>query len=65
MNRLNKRKTKNRYDKFSRQFYANVQNAFIRIAKKNKNRYMVVDNSNNNKSTEKIIFDKFFSKFRK
>ena len=63
--RLNKRKSKNRYDKFSRKFYTNVQKAFIKIAKKNKKRYMIVDNSNNDKTSEKIIINKFLSKFKK
>ncbi len=65
MKRLNKRKNKNRYDKFSKKFYSNVQSAFIKIANKNKSKYIIIDNSNNNKSTEKIIFNKFLTKFRK
>ena len=35
LQRLKKRKKKNRYDKFSKNFYIRVQNAFIKIAKKN------------------------------
>ena len=42
LQRLKKRKKKNRYDKFSKNFYIKVQNAFIKIAKKNKRRYFVV-----------------------
>ena len=34
--RLKKRKIKNRYDKFSKNFYIKVQNAFIKLAKKTK-----------------------------
>ena len=34
LERLKKRKKKNRYDKFSKNFYINAQNAFIKIAKK-------------------------------
>ena len=34
--RLKKRKTKNRYDKFSKNFYQNAQKAFIKLAKNNK-----------------------------
>ena len=34
LRRLNKRKRKNRYDKFSKNFYVRAQNAFIKIAKK-------------------------------
>ena len=44
--RLKKRKIKNRYDKFSKNFYQNAQKAFIRLAKKNKKRYFIFDNSN-------------------
>jgi len=65
MNRLKNRKKKNRYDKFSRNFYNKVQNAFIKIAKKNKTRYFVLDNSNDSKETEKIIFGKFIKVFSK
>ena len=59
MKRLNKRKNKNRYDKFSKGFYDKVQNAFIKIAKSNKKRYFVLDNSKDSKETEKIILNKF------
>ena len=57
--RLKKRKIKNRYDKFSKNFYIKVQNAFIKLAKKNKKRYFVIDNSKDSKETEKIILTKF------
>ena len=43
--RLKKRKKKNRYDKFSKAFYSKAQNAFIKIAKKNKKKYYIFDNS--------------------
>ena len=59
MERLKKRKKKNRYDKFSKNFYIKVQNAFIKIAKQNKRRYFVLDNSNDSKETEKVILNKF------
>jgi len=59
MSRLNKRKKKNRYDKFTKRFYMNVQNAFLKIAKKNKKRYFVLDNSTDSNNTEKIILKKF------
>ena len=65
MNRLKNRKKKNRYDKFSRNFYNKVQNAFIKIAKKNKKRYFVLDNSNDSKEVEKIILDKFIKVLHK
>ena len=59
MQRLKKRKKINRYDKFSKGFYDKVQNAFIKIAKSNKKRYFVLDNSKDSKETEKIILNKF------
>ena len=59
LQRLKNRKKKNRYDKFPKNFYVKVQNAFIRIAKKNKGRYFVIDNSKDTKITEKIILNKF------
>jgi len=65
LERLRKRKKKNRYDRFSKSFYINVQRAFIKIAKKNKNRYFVIDNSSDNTHVEKIIFNKFIKIFKK
>ena len=59
MKRLKKRRNKNRYDKFSSNFYNKVQKAFIKIAKTNKKRYMILDNSNDTLNVEKIIFNKF------
>ena len=56
--RLKKRKIKNRYDKFSKNFYIKVQNAFIKIAQKNKKRYFILENSKDTRSTEKIILSK-------
>ena len=59
MKRIKKRKTKNRYDKFSKNFYIKVQNSFLKIAEKNKKRYFVIDNSSDSPNIEKIIFNKF------
>ena len=59
--RLKKRKKKNRYDKFSRNFYVKVQNAFIKIAKKNKRRYFILDNSKDSKKTETVILKKLIN----
>ena len=65
LQRLKKRKKKNRYDKFSKNFYIKVQNAFTKIAKKNIKRSFVVDNSNNTNEAENIIFNKFIKTLRK
>ncbi len=63
LNRINQRKSKNRYDKFSKNFYTKVQNAFIKIAKKDKKKYMIVDNSKNDRSSENSIINKFFKRY--
>ena len=59
MGRLKKRRKKNRYDKFSKNFYIKAQNAFIKIAEKNRKRYFVLDNSKDSNEAEKIILKKF------
>ena len=65
LQRLKKRKNKNRYDKFSKSFYIKAQDAFIKIAKKNKKRYFIVDNSKDSKEVENIILDKFMNVYKK
>jgi len=65
MQRLKKRKKKNRYDKFSKNFYDKVQKAFLKIAKTDKKKYIIVDNSLDTTGTEKIIFKKFIKVFNK
>ena len=60
--RLKKRKTKNRYDKFSKKFYQKAQKAFIKLAKKNKKRYFIFDNSTDDKELEKKILNIVLSK---
>ena len=57
MKRINKRKHKNRYDKFNKEFYKKVQKTFIRNAKLNKKRYFIIDNSENSNKVENIIFN--------
>ena len=61
--RLRKRKKKNRYDKFSKNFYINAQKAFIKIARKNKRRYCIIDNSKDTIDTEKKIIERFKKKY--
>ena len=65
LQRLKNRKRKNRYDKFSKNFYIKVQNAFLKLARKNKKRYFVLDNSKDSNVIEKIIMKKFLSKLMK
>ena len=65
LQRLKNRKRKNRYDKFSKNFYIKVQNAFLKIARKNQKKYYVLDNSKDSNVIEKIILKKFLSKLMK
>ena len=65
MQRVNKRKKKNRYDRFSKNFYGKVQKAFIKIANQNKKRCIIIDNSKDDINTEKIIFSKFLNVLNK
>ena len=63
--RLKKRKKKNRYDKFSRGFYDNAQKAFIKIAKKNRKKYYIFDNSKDDKGLERDILNIVLSKLKR
>ena len=65
LKRLSKRKKKNRYDKFSKSFYSKVQSAFVQIAKRNKRRYFILDNSTDSIRAEKIILNKFMEALNK
>ena len=65
LQRLKKRKKKNRYDKFSKSFYIKVQNAFIKIAKNNKKRCVIVDASKDTDDAEKTIYESFIRKLNK
>jgi len=65
LERLKKRKKKNRYDKFSKKFYINAQNVFINIARKNKKKYFIIDNSQDSKLVEKSILDKITKRINK
>ncbi len=56
--RLKKRKKLNRYDKFNSKFYLKVQNGFLKIAKKKKNSYKIIDSNNEIKINKQIILDK-------
>tara|TARA_Y100000590_G_scaffold216189_1_gene244961 strand:- start:9558 stop:10214 length:657 start_codon:yes stop_codon:yes gene_type:complete len=61
LQRINERKNKNRYDKFSKAFYVKAQKAFIKIAKKNKKRYVILDNSLDSSNNEKLILNKILN----
>ena len=56
--RLFKRKNLNRYDKFKLTFYKKVQNGFIKIANKNKSKYLKIDSNNSIYDNKKFIINK-------
>ena len=56
--RLFKRKKLNRYDKFKLIFYKKVQNGFIKIANKNRSKYLKIDSNNTIYDNRKIIINK-------
>ena len=56
--RLSTRKKLNRYDKFKMQFYKNVQLGFLKIANKNKKKYLKVNSNLDINENKKIIINK-------
>ena len=56
--RLSKRKNLNRYDKFKISFYKKIQNGFIKIAKKNKKKYLIINSNDSILKNKKIIVNK-------
>ena len=56
--RLKQRKSLNRYDKFKMSFYNKVQNGFIKLSKKNKNKYQLINSNLEIKENEKLILSK-------
>ena len=59
--RLKKRKSLNRYDKFKKNFYEKVQNGFLKLARKNKKKYLIID-SNKDKAENEILIIKKIDK---
>ncbi len=57
--RLNLRKNINKYDNFNYNFYNKVQKGFLKIASKNKSKYLILDS---NKDNLKIIENKLINK---
>ena len=56
--RLNQRKSLNRYDKFKMSFYSKVQNGFIKLSKKQKNKYLLINSNLKIDKNEKLIISK-------
>ena len=55
--RLKQRKSLNRYDKFKMSFYNKVQNGFLRLLKKKKNKYQLINSNLDIKKNEKLILN--------
>ena len=62
LKRLKSRKNNNKYDKFKYNFYNKVQKGFLKIANKNKSKYLILDS---NKDNLKIIENKLINKIIK
>ena len=62
--RLSKRKNLNRYDKLKFKLYKKIQKGYIKISKKKKNKYVIID-SNKPISINKKIITKEIDKFIK
>ena len=60
--RLRLRKNKNKYDNYDYNFYSKVQKGFLKIASKNKSKYLILDT---NKDNLKIIENKLIDKIKK
>jgi dTMP kinase len=56
--RLKQRKSLNRYDKFKMSFYNKVQNGFLRLSKKQKNKYQLINSNLDISENEKLILNK-------
>ena len=55
--RLKKRKSLNRYDQFNMNFYNKVQKGFIKLSKKNKKFYKIIDSNIDIKKNENLIIN--------
>ena len=62
LNRLKLRKNKNKYDNFDYNIYNKVQKGFLKIANKNKSKYLILDT---NKDNLKIIENKLINKIER
>ena len=56
--RLKQRKKLNRYDKFKISFYKKVQSGFVKIANRNKKKYLIIDSNLNISNNKKKIISK-------
>lgn len=58
LKRLKSRNSLNRYDNFDKKFYDKVQDGFIKLSKKNKKKYQIIDSNLDIKQNENLIINK-------
>jgi dTMP kinase len=56
--RLKQRKSLNRYDKFKMSFYNKVQNGFLKLSKRQKNKYQLINSNLDIHKNEKLILNR-------
>ena len=56
--RLKSRKSLNRYDQFNYNFYERVQRGFLKLSRKNKKKYQIIDSNLDIKDNLSLIFKK-------
>ena len=56
--RLKLRKSLNRYDKFKMSFYNKVQNGFLKLSKRQKNKYQIINSNLEIHKNEKLILNR-------
>ena len=56
--RLKQRKSLNRYDKFKMSFYNKVQNGFLKLSKRQKNKYQLINSNLEIHKNEKFILNR-------
>ena len=56
--RLKSRNSLNRYDNFDKKFYDKVQKGFIRLSKRNKKKYQIIDSNLDIKQNENLIINR-------
>ena len=59
--RLKKRRSLNRYDRFDITFYSKVQKGFIKLSNKQKKKYQIIDSNLDIKNNEKLVLSKIES----
>ena len=58
LKRLKLRKSLNRYDKFDQKFYQKVQKGFLKLSKKNKNKYHIINSNLDINQNKSLIIEK-------